>query len=183
MWSVQGVIYDELEKFVLGRLGETGLTRIRNLTGRGDRGYDFASSYPDDELAVIVRGLVEATGQRPEELVEEFGVAMVPGLLEIYGFLVNPRWSFMDFLLNTEDVIHRGVKLNTPVARPPELEASRNGPESVTIRYHSKRGLCPLAKGIIRGTANHYHVDITISEATCMLRGDPECLITVSGQE
>ena len=183
MGPVQGVIYDELEKFVLGRLGEPGLTRIRNLTGRGDRGYDFASSYPDDELAVIVRGLVEATGQRPEELVEEFGVAIVPGLLEIYGFLVNPRWSFMDFLLNTEDVIHRGVKLNTPGARPPELEASRNGPESVTIRYHSKRGLCPLAKGIIRGTANHYHVDIAISEATCMLRGDPECLITVSGQE
>ena len=27
------------------------------------------------------------------------------------------------------------------------------------------------------------HVDIAISEATCMLRGDPECLITVSGQE
>jgi hypothetical protein len=180
---VQGVIYDELEKFVSGLLGQPGLTRIRNLTGRGDRGYDFAASYPDDELAVIMRGLVEATGRPPAELVEDFGVAIVPGLLEIYGFLVNPRWSFMDFLLNTEDVIHRGVKLNTPNARPPELQATRNGPDSVTISYRSKRGLCPLAKGIIRGAATRYHVDIEISEARCMLRGDPECLITVLGQE
>ena len=89
----------------------------------------------------------------------------------------------MEFLLNTEAVIHRGVKLNTPNSQPPELDATRNGPESVTIRYHSKRGLCPLAKGIIRGAATHYHVDVAISEARCMLRGDPECLIMVSGQE
>jgi hypothetical protein len=180
---VQGVIYDELEKFVSAQLGEAGLTRIRNLTGRGDRGYDFAASYPDDELTVIMRGLVEATGRPPEDLVEEFGVAIVPGLLEIYGFLINPRWSFMDFLLNTEGVIHSGVKLNTPNARPPELEAIRNGPDSVTIRYHSKRGLCPLARGIIRGAAAHYRVEVAITEARCMLRGDPECLITVSGEE
>ena len=183
MGSVQGVIYDELEKFVAARLGEAGLTRIRNLTGRGDRGYDFAATYPDDELSVIMRGLVEATGRPPEELVEDFGVAIVPGLLEIYGFLVNPRWSFMDFLLNTESVIHNGVKLTTPSARPPELEATRNGPDSVTIRYQSKRRLCPLARGIIRGAAAHYRVEVAITEARCMLRGDPECLITVSGDE
>ena len=45
--------------------GQDGLTRIRNLAGRGDGGYDFAAAYPDDELAVIMRGLVEATGRPP----------------------------------------------------------------------------------------------------------------------
>jgi hypothetical protein len=179
---MQGVILDELEKYVTGKLGQPGLQRIRNLTGRGDSGYDFGGKYPDDELVMIMRGLVEATGRPPEEIVEEFGVALVPGLLEVYGFLVNPRWSFIDFLLNTEDVIHRGVKLNTPNARPPELQAVRSGPESVTITYRSKRKLCSLAKGIIRGAAAHYKVDITISEERCMLRGDPECLITVANE-
>ena len=179
---MQGVILDELEKYVERNLGQPGLTRIRNLTGRGDSGYDFGGKYPDDELAVIMRGLVEATGRPAEVITEEFGVALVPGLLEVYGFLVNPRWSFIDFLLNTEDVIHRGVKLNTPNARPPELRAVRAGPESVTITYRSKRALCSLAKGIIRGAAAHYKVDITISEERCMLRGDPECLITVANE-
>lgn len=180
---MQGVIFDELEKFVLGKFGEGALTRMRNLTGRGDRGYEIGTNYPDDELALVTRGLVEATGLPSEEILEEFGVAVVPGLLEIYGFLVNPRWSFLDFLMNTEDVIHRGVKLSTPNARPPELDATRDRPGSVTIRYHSKRRLCPLAKGIIRGAATHYRVEVAISEPSCMLRGDPACLITVSGEE
>jgi predicted hydrocarbon binding protein len=179
---VYGVIFDELEKFVLQEIGQTGLSRIHNLTGRGDQSYELGRTYPDDELGVIVRGLVDATGRPAEQIVEEFGVAMVPGLLEMYGFLVNPRWSFMEFLLNTEDVIHRGVKLHTPNAKPPQLQVDRAGPESVVVTYRSKRTLCPLAKGIIRGAAAHYRVEITLSEGSCMLRGDRECLITVSGE-
>jgi hypothetical protein len=180
---VYGVIFDELEKFVLEEIGQTGLSRIRNLTGRGDHSYELGKTYPDDELGVIVRGLVDATGRPAEELVEAFGMAMVPGLLEVYGFLVNPRWSFVEFLLNTENVIHRGVKLHTPNAKPPELKVERTGPESVVVTYRSKRALCTLAKGIIRGAAAHYQVDVTLSEERCMLRGDPECLIAVSGGE
>ncbi|HYR54389.1 MAG TPA: heme NO-binding domain-containing protein [Methylomirabilota bacterium] len=177
---MQGVILDELEKYVTSKLGPTGLARMRNLTGRGDGGYDLSGKYPDDELLMIIRGLVEATGRPPEEIVEEFGVALVPGLLEVYGFLVDPRWSFIEFLLHTEDVIHRGVRINSANARPPELQAVRAGADSVTISYRSPRKLCALAKGIVRGAAAHYKVDITISEESCMLRGNPECLITVA---
>ncbi len=50
----------------------------------------------------------------------------------------------------------------------------------MTISYRSPRKLCALAKGIVRGAAAHYKVDITISEESCMLRGNPECLITVA---
>jgi hypothetical protein len=179
---MQGVIFDELEKFVGGQLGEPGLTHIRSLTGRA-AGYEIGANYPDDELNVIVGALLEATGQPPEELIEAFGIALVPGLLAVYGFLINPRWSFVDFLLNAEAVIHRGVRLNTPSAQPPALQCKRQGPDSVTITYRSKRRLCPLAKGIVRGAATHYRVAVAMSEEQCMLRGDPECLITVSEQE
>ena len=179
---VYGVIFDELEKYVVRETGRSGLARIRKLTGRGNGGYDLGQTYPDAELGVIVGGMVEATSRPAEQIIEEFGESMVPGLLEVYGFLVNPRWSFIDFLLNTEDVIHRGVKLHTPNARPPELRVERAGPESVVVTYRSKRALCRLAKGIIRGAAAHYRVGVTLSEERCMLRGDPECRITVSGE-
>jgi hypothetical protein len=179
---VYGVIFDELEKFALQETGRSGLARIRKLTGRGDRSYELGKTYPDAELGVIVGGLVKATGRPANVIIEEFGTAMVPGLLEVYGFLVNPRWSFIDFLLNTENVIHRGVKLHTPNAKPPELKVERTAAGAVLITYGSARNLCSLAKGIIRGAAAHYHVDITLSEERCMLRGDPECLIAVSGE-
>jgi hypothetical protein len=180
---MQGVIFDELEKYVVRELGHTGLSRIRDLTGRGNGGYQFDKAYPDDELFVMLRGLVEATKRGPGEIVEEFGEVLASGLLEVYGFLVDPRWSFLEFLLNTEAVIHAGVKLNSPGARPPLLQALRAGPESVKISYRSRRRLCPLAKGIIRGAAAHYEVAIILTEESCMLRGDSECVITVAARE
>jgi Haem-NO-binding len=180
---VQGIILDELEKYVGRELGDAGLSRMRALTGRGPGGYQFDRSYPDEEVHLIVRGVVEATGKAPDVIMEEFAEAMVPGLLGVYGFLVNPRWSFLDFLVNTEGVIHQGVKLASPAAKPPAIEAQRVGPESVAIIYRSKRRLCSVAKGIVRGAATHYGVSITVTEDHCMRRGDPECVITVSAQD
>jgi hypothetical protein len=180
---VQGVIFDELEKYVVRELGQTGLSRMRDLTGRGNGGYQFDKAYPDDELFVMLRGLVEATKRPPQEIVEEFGEVLASALLDVYGFLVDPRWSFLEFLLNTELVIHAGVKLNTPGAKPPLIQALRAGPETVKISYRSKRRLCPLAKGIVRGAAAHYKVAIVLTEESCMLRGDSECVITVAAQD
>src|ERR1700730_17425585 len=88
---VQGLFLEEMEKFVHRELGAPGLARVRSLVGRGNKGYQFDKSYPDNELGLIVRGLAEATGAPPTQLLEMYGEAMVPGLLEVYGFLVNPR--------------------------------------------------------------------------------------------
>ena len=183
IWRVQGIFLDELEKFVVRELGQTGLARVRGLTGRGTSGYRFDASYPDDELKLIIRGLAEATATHPEDLMEQYAEAMVPGLLEVYGFLVDPRWSFIDFLVNTQDVIHKGLKVSSPAAKPPDMQVQRIGAEGVAIFYRSKRRLCPVAKGIIRGAAAHYQVQVVIGEERCMLRGDPECVITVSAPQ
>jgi hypothetical protein len=180
---VQGIILDELERYVGRELGDAGLSRMRGLTGRDAGGYRFDGNYPDEEVHLIVRGVAEATGKAPQQILEEFAEAMVPGLLSVYGFLVNPRWSFLDFLVNTESVIHRGVKLNVSSAKPPVIRAERTGTESVTIVYGSRRHLCSVAKGIIRGAATHFGVAVTITEDSCMLRGDSQCVLTVTAQD
>jgi hypothetical protein len=180
---VQGIILDELEKYVGRELGDAGVSRMRGLTGRSESGYRFDASYPDEEVHLIVRGVAEATGKAPQLILEEFAEGMVPGLLAVYGFMVNPRWSYLDFLVNTESVIHKGVKLNSPSAKPPAIEAQRVGPESVAITYRSKRRLCAVARGILRGAATYYGVIVTLTDNQCMLRGDPECVITVSAEE
>ena len=180
---MQGIILDELEKYVGRELGDAGLSRMRGLTGRSESGYRFDASYPDEEVHLIVRGVAEATGKAPQLILEEFAEGMVPGLLAVYGFMINPRWSYLDFLINTESVIHKGVRLNSPSAKPPAIEAQRVGPESVAITYRSKRRLCAVARGILRGAATHYGVIVSLTEDQCMLRGDPECVITVSAEE
>jgi hypothetical protein len=180
---MQGIILDELDKYVGRELGHAGVSRIRALTGRREGSYRLDGSYPDEEVHLIVRAVAEATGKPPEVVMEQFAEAMVPGLLAVYGFMVNPRWSFLEFLINTEGVIHKGVRLAAPSAKPPEIQAQKAGPESVTILYRSRRRMCSVAKGIIRGAAAHYHVAITITEDKCMHRGDPECVITVTAEE
>jgi hypothetical protein len=102
--------------------------------------------------------------------------------MEVYGFLVDPRWSFLDFLVNTEGVIYKGVKVSASSTKPPDMQVKRVGPEAVAIFYRSRRRLCPMAIGIIRGAAAHFQVKVAILEERCMLRGDPECVITVSAQ-
>ena len=83
---------------------------------------------------------------------------------------------------STCSVIHKALKANNPGAKPPDLVVQKAGPETVVIFYRSKRRLCPLAKGIIRGAAAHCQVQVVIGEERCMLRGDPECVLTVSAQ-
>ena len=126
---MQGIFLDELEKFVVRELGQTGLARMRGLTGRGEGGYGFDASYPDGELSLIVRGIAEATGTHPVDLLEMYGEGMVPGLLEVYGFLVDPRWSFVDFLVNMQrhSQSTEGQQPGSEAARPRGPESGARG--------------------------------------------------------
>ena len=177
---MQGIFLDALERFVVRELGETGLQQVRAATGRGDNRYVFDATYPDAEINLIVQSVSQANGMPPEEILQQFAEGLVPSLLDVYGFLVNSKWTFVDFLLNTEAVIHKAVRLNTPTAKPPAIVAHLAASDTVTITYRSARRLCSVAKGIIRGSATHYKVKAAISEERCMLRGDPECVITVA---
>ena len=177
---MQGIFLDALERFVVRELGETGLHQVRARTGRGDNRYMFDTTYPDGELISIVHSVSQANGLPPEEILKQFAEGLVPTLLDVFGFLVNPNWTFVDFLLNTEAVIHKAVRLNTPSAKPPAILAHMAAMDAVAITYRSPRRLCSVAKGIIRGSAIHYKVKAAISEERCMLRGDPECVITVA---
>jgi len=177
---VQGIFLDALERFVVRELGETGLHQVRALTGRGDDRYVFDTTYPDGEIISIVQSVSQANGLPAEEILQQFGEGLVPSLMDVYGFLVNPNWTFVDFLLNTEAVIHKAVRLNTPSAKPPAILAHKVALDKVAITYRSPRRLCSVAKGIIRGSAAHYMVKAAISEERCMLRGDPACVITVA---
>jgi len=48
------------------------------------------------------------------------------------------------------------------------------------VTYDSPRKMCALARGIIHGLGRHYAESITITEPTCMLRGDPACQLIVN---
>ncbi len=65
-------------------------------------------------------------------------------------------------------------------AAPPKLTCEQISPTIVEITYTSERRLCALAKGLTKGVAKFYNENISIVEATCMLKGDSECKLIIN---
>jgi hypothetical protein len=102
-------------------------------------------------------------------VLEGFGAAMVPEMIDVYGFLVDRRWSYIDFLLNMQPMLVSAQR----------IRVSRLGPEEVSIVYESNLRACAIVRGACRGAAEHYGVDVVITDEQCLLRGDRACVISV----
>jgi hypothetical protein len=48
------------------------------------------------------------TGIPSADLLESFGEALVPGLVQVYGRLVEPGWRTLDLIEHTEATMHTG---------------------------------------------------------------------------
>jgi hypothetical protein len=177
---VHGIVHAELRDFAIGRVGADGWSDALERAGVPGKVHLLSESYPDEELVALLGALVDATGEPPEVLLEEFGIASAPGLLRTYGSFLDPGWRTLDVIEHTERVIHRTVRLQHPGADPPRLRAERPAHDEVRILYASPRKLCAFGIGVVRGIAEHYSERVEIAQPTCMLRGDSHCEIAVT---
>jgi hypothetical protein len=176
---MHGVIFLELRKFVVARLGEGAWDDLARQSGLGSSIFLAVKDYPDSDAIKLIEAACRITGKPSASLLEEFGEFIVPDLLQFYGAQLDARWKTLDVIENTEETIHKVVRRRNPGARPPELRCERPSPREVVVRYTSARHMCGLAKGICRGLAAHFGERVAIGEATCMLAGAPECRISV----
>jgi hypothetical protein len=181
---VHGVILEEMRLYVVQEFGEPTWTRVLERSGRpAYHLYELDHAYPDQELGLLAKRTAEVTGKPIPEVLEGFGEAMVPDMFKYYSILVNPRWSFVDFLLGMEPVLHAALHLHAPGALPTKVQATRTGPDTVKVVYDSPLRACAAVRGVIRGAAAHYGVEIAITENYCVLRGDAACVFTVEGSQ
>jgi hypothetical protein len=173
------MIFAELRHFIAEKHGEGAWSELVHLANVPPRTWLPSQSYPDDELTRLIAQAALMAGRPEQELLEEFGEFIVPGLLGLYSALIKPAWRTLDVIEHTEATIHRVVRLRDQRARPPELYCSRTSPSEIQIVYRSARRLCGIAKGIPRGLAAHYGESVAVSETSCMLRGANQCEIWV----
>lgn len=177
---MQGIMFVELSRYVDERLGADGWTRVLDGAGLGGRVYAPDFPAPDDDFMGLVTTTSTMTDRPVQDVLEDFGRFVAPDLLGgLYGLLVDPAWDLIDFLEHTEGTIHTVVRARDRAASPPKLRVERLALDEVLIVYDSPRKLCSLAKGIVRGAAEHYHEPVEIDELNCMLNGDPRCEILV----
>ena len=176
---MHGVIMTELQKFVTERHGAKAWQDILGRAGLPSTFYMTSATYPDAEIMAIVEAASAMTGASAAALLEAFGEALVPGLVQVYGRLIEREWRTLDLIEHTEQTIHSVVRRQNAGAEPPRLQCNRLAPNEVLVTYTSARKLCAVAKGIVRGIAMHFQDNILILERECMLKGDPACKILV----
>ncbi len=172
---------NQFQRFVVSRFGREAwpaLTKAASVP-LGDEILSLGSVYPDDYLFAMVPAASELTGIAVPALLEQFGTYLAPSLMRIYESLIAPDWRTLDVLENTETSIHRVVRQRNPDASPPELRVQRQGTDDLEIDYRSRRKLCAVATGIVRGIALHFHETVSVEQPECMHRGDDRCFITV----
>lgn len=175
---MHGIIFGELKKLVDTKLGGDSWRELLKDAGLGAKVYMPVTEYPDAEAVALVKAIAARIGKPEREVFETFGEFIAVDLLTLYRHMVKPEWRTLELLENTEETIHRVVRLRNPGARPPELKTDREGDE-VLITYRSARRMCGVAVGIVRGLAKHYSESIDIRELSCMLEGASACRILV----
>jgi hypothetical protein len=176
---MHGTIFFELKKYVETKLGHEAWDKLLTQSDLGARTYEVMADYPDSEVVKLVSTASRITGVPVRGILMDFGEFIAPDLLQMYGGVINPAWKTLDVIENTEDEIHNVVRLYNRDAHPPNLKCIRTSENEVVIHYSSQRKLCDVAKGITSGLAKHYGEKISISESSCMIKGDATCTIQV----
>jgi predicted Ser/Thr protein kinase len=143
------------------------------------KAYSPARVYDDEELFALVSAAGRLLNIPTETVLEAFGEFIAPELIGLYGTLIESNWKTLDLIENTERLIHTAVRVGNPGAMPPVLHCIRSTRDEIQIMYSSKRRLCSIAKGIIKGVARHYGEAVNITDDACMQRGDPYCALHV----
>src|SRR4051812_16315657 len=136
---MHGLIFLQLQKFVQRQAGAGAWEALLRQAGLPRRTYAAARVYADAEAFALVAAASKALSQPAPAILEAFGDFIAPELLRLYGRLVSSEWKTLDVIENTEKLIHAGVRVGNPGARPPILETVRTNKDELHIMYSSER--------------------------------------------
>lgn len=173
--NVKGVVFNLLEEVVTEQHGDAAWDRIlvaANVSGA----YTSLGNYPDAELEAIVGAGERLLGTPRLELLRWFGRSAMPKLSAMYPQLFDGHASTPDFIATLNDVIHPEVRKLYPGADVPWFDYERSEGH-VRLGYRSTRRMCGFAEGLVLGAADHFGETVTITQPSCMLRGDARCLL------
>ena len=170
---MHGIIFNELNRYALARMGEQGWEQLLKQAQLPKRIYLAFKSYPDEEAVALVTAASKMTGQPARAILEDFGEFIAPNLLRGYKAVLQPEWTVLDVVEHVER-IHDRVR-NDPLATPPHLVCHRVDAGTVKVSYTSKRQLCGVGIGFIKGIGREMGQPVEVVESQCMMKGAPSC--------
>ncbi len=176
---MHGIIHAQLKQYVETNLGADAWNAVLNEAGLANKIYLSNTSYADQDAIAIVTAASKLTSKPADDILESFGEFIVPALMSTFRSMVKPGWRTLELLMNTEETIHKAVRIKSPGAAPPRLQFEQTGPNTLKFNYNSPRRMSAVAKGIMKGVAKHYGEKIAIEEHKGP-DGSSEMKITIS---
>jgi hypothetical protein len=178
-----GVIHRVLFQLVDSLGGREAVDRVRQLADvPADREFKMQVPYDDAEWRRLMRATCEVLEVTPEQALEAYAGFFLKDALTRWPMWFRMSANSRQFLAR-QPSIHNS--LSAGLLDPSERQAVSDkfhvevDGERIVTRYHSPNQLCGLYKALARGVIEHYGDAAVITERGCMLRGDPECEITV----
>jgi hypothetical protein len=103
-------------------------------------------------LGIPVASAMEAFG-------EHWSVTYAPS---IYGVYFDKAKSARELLLNLA-AIHVRMTANMKNASPPQFTYDDSAPDTLVMRYSSKRGMVALMPGLVRGVGKYYKEQLDVA--------------------
>lgn len=175
---MKGIVFNLLESIVTREHGLATWDALLERT-KLDGTWTSLGTYADEELNKLVGAASSALSIPAAEVVRWFGRQALGLFVERYPQFFEPHTTTRGLLLTLNNIIHPEVRKLYPNADVPEFDFDTSSDEILLVGYRSHRKLCAFAIGLIEGTAAHYGERATVEHRTCMLNGDPQCLLAV----
>ena len=177
-----GVIFHFLREYVIERHGgEDTWDALIKAQGYKFKLYFPVQDYPDEEIVALVDTASKALSTPVPVVLEDFGSFVGPKLLSFYHMYVkNKDMKTFEVIMTAGGSIHDVVHEHNPTRKPPRLSATQESDDVLIVHYQSKRMMCPVVKGIIRGLGEKFGERFDINETQCMYDGADECVMRVT---
>jgi len=143
---------------------------------RGWRGaYTSLGNYADEEMLKLVKAASISLKVSQDDVLRWFGTKALPLLAAAYPVSLKSFKSTRPFLLTLNDVIHPEVRKIYPGADVPEFEFDTSSEKMLGVVYRSKRRMCALAEGLMKGAAEYFGEEALMKHTKCAQHGDLEC--------
>ncbi len=180
-----GLVNSAIKEFVIANQGEGIWQQISTEAGLDQSEFAVMQAYPDNITYDLVAAASKVLNLEPETILEAFGEYW-PSYAEetAYSRLMSfAGQSFADFLNNLDDM-HARIKMSLPELDPPSFEISDSSETGFQLHYYSEReGLAPLVKGILKGLAKNFGVEVEIDLVKSRSQGHDHDEFAVRYQE
>lgn len=161
-----GLVNQAVQDVVTLCAGEAAWTRVRREAGVTDEVFVSTRPYPDELTGALVSIAARVLGLSSSEFLVKLGEHWVlETAVKHYGPLMRAGGDNLETFLEHLPHFHARIGLMLPELRPPGFRISARVARGMRLHYSSGReGLEPFVRGLLRGLATHFQVDITVIE-------------------